>query len=122
MILDTITRKGYSADNLAFGMGGALLQRMDRDTQKFAMKCSAIVVDGEVRPVRKNPITDPGKNSKSGVLITTCVDGVWGYSTIGSLDEPLEVDAVMRPVYWCGKWGWTSKHESLQEIRSRLGW
>ena len=46
-ILQRITGDGYAADNVAFGMGGALLQRLDRDTQKFALKCSAARVDGE---------------------------------------------------------------------------
>jgi len=59
---------GWSADNIAFGMGGALLQQLNRDTQKFAFKCSAAKVDGRWRPVFKDPITDPGKNSKHGRL------------------------------------------------------
>jgi nicotinamide phosphoribosyltransferase len=59
---------GWSADNIAFGMGGALLQQLNRDTQKFAFKCSAAEVGGEWRPVFKDPITDPGKNSKHGRL------------------------------------------------------
>jgi nicotinic acid phosphoribosyltransferase len=64
---------GFSADNIAFGMGGALLQKVDRDTQKFAMKCSAIMVSeggesSEWVDVFKDPITDKGKRSKSGLL------------------------------------------------------
>jgi len=59
---------GWSADNIAFGMGGALLQQLNRDTQKFAFKSSAAEVDGQWRPVFKDPITDPGKNSKKGRL------------------------------------------------------
>jgi len=59
---------GWSADNIAFGMGGALLQQLNRDTQKFAFKCSAAEVNGQWRPVFKDPITDPGKNSKKGRL------------------------------------------------------
>ena len=46
-ILERITSAGYATDNLAFGMGGALLQRLDRDTQKFALKCSAARVGGQ---------------------------------------------------------------------------
>lgn len=57
---------GYSADNFAFGMGGGLLQKLDRDTQKFAMKCSAALVNGEWIEVFKDPITDQGKSSKKG--------------------------------------------------------
>jgi len=57
---------GWSADNLAFGMGGGLLQQCDRDTLKFAMKASSARVNGEWRDVFKDPVTDPGKASKKG--------------------------------------------------------
>lgn len=67
-ILERITAAGYAADNVAFGMGGALLQKVDRDTQKFALKCSAVRVDGQWIDVYKDPITDKGKQSKRGRL------------------------------------------------------
>ena len=57
---------GYSADNIAFGMGGALLQHMNRDTQEFAMKASAVMVNGEWRDVSKNPVGQASKKSKGG--------------------------------------------------------
>ncbi|KJH52489.1 hypothetical protein DICVIV_01335 [Dictyocaulus viviparus] len=59
---------GWSTDNVVFGAGGALLQRIDRDTQKCAFKCSHVVVNGEQRDVYKNPATDEGKRSKKGYL------------------------------------------------------
>jgi len=65
-ILKSLAAKGWSADNIAFGMGGALLQGVNRDTLKFAMKCSAVEVDGEWIHVYKDPVTDPGKRSKHG--------------------------------------------------------
>ena len=46
---------GFSTENLAWGMGGALLQKVDRDTQKFAFKCSAIRINGEWHGVQKAP-------------------------------------------------------------------
>lgn len=67
-ILQRMMDAGWSTDNLAFGMGGALLQRLNRDTLKFAFKCSAIRVGGKWRDVYKEPVTDPGKNSKRGRL------------------------------------------------------
>ena len=67
-ILERLTKAGYSAENLAFGMGGALLQGINRDTQKFALKCSAAKIDGRWIDVFKAPITDPGKQSKRGRL------------------------------------------------------
>ena len=62
----TVDLHGWSADNIAFGMGGGLLQQCDRDTLKFAMKCSAIRVNGEWRDVFKDPVTDSGKTSLKG--------------------------------------------------------
>lgn len=54
-ILAELKRLGYSGTNIAFGMGGGLLQKMDRDTCKFAMKCCAVKVDGVWHDVYKNP-------------------------------------------------------------------
>ena len=69
-ILACLDIAGYSADNVSFGSGGALLQQVNRDTLKFAMKCSSIKVrvDGELveRDVFKDPVTDHGKRSKRG--------------------------------------------------------
>lgn len=77
-ILFVMELAGFSADNVAFGQGGALLQMVNRDTMRFAMKCSAIGVrvpntQGdfikdyvEWRDVYKDPITDSGKTSKKG--------------------------------------------------------
>ena len=67
-IYSAMAAAGWAADNVGFGSGGALLQQMNRDTLKFAMKCSAVVVNGEEREVFKDPITDPGKKSKRGKL------------------------------------------------------
>ena len=67
-ILESLKQNGFSADNIAFGMGGALLGAPQRDDQKYALKCSAINICGEWQDVYKDPITDPGKKSKKGVL------------------------------------------------------
>ena len=69
LILDAMAEKGWAADNLAFGSGGALLQKINRDTQKCAFKCSEITKsDGSSTQVFKDPITDKGKQSKKGKL------------------------------------------------------
>ena len=68
-ILATMMEGGWSADNIAFGMGGALLQKLNRDTQRFAFKCSNAIVGGVPRDVFKDPATDPGKRSKLGRLV-----------------------------------------------------
>ena len=50
-VLAGVDKAGWSTENLVFGSGGALLQKVDRDTQKCAFKCSFAVVDG--KPVIK---------------------------------------------------------------------
>jgi len=74
-VLDAMKSSGFSADNIAFGMGGALLQKLDRDTQKFAFKCSAIRKEGKWYDVYKAPATDMLKASKRGRLKLIEVDG-----------------------------------------------
>lgn len=60
----------YSADNIVFGMGGALLQHCDRDWLKFAMKASALCKNGEWVDLYKDPDTDSVKRSKKGRVVT----------------------------------------------------
>ena len=71
-ILALLKFKGYAADNIAFGMGGQLLQIINRDTYGFAMKCSAIKINGEWQDVFKEA---PGKNSKKGRLTLVKING-----------------------------------------------
>jgi len=68
-MISQLTRKGWSMDNWSFGMGGALLQQLNRDTLRFALKCSAIDVNGQWHDVYKQPITDPGKDSRAGRFV-----------------------------------------------------
>ena len=51
-----------------FLAAGSLLQKVHRDTQKCAYKCSYAVVDDKGVNVFKEPITDIGKKSKKGRL------------------------------------------------------
>lgn len=76
-ILAHLKANGWSADNIAFGMGGALLQKVHRDTQKFAFKCSCATINGEDRDVFKDPITDHGKLSKKGRLKLVKDNGIY---------------------------------------------
>ncbi|MHA7818874.1 MAG: nicotinate phosphoribosyltransferase [Erythrobacter sp.] len=60
-------QEGFAIDNIAFGMGGGLLQLVNRDTLRFAMKANAMKdASGEWCDVSKKPATDPAKGSKAG--------------------------------------------------------
>jgi nicotinamide phosphoribosyltransferase len=102
-ILGALMAMGWSADNIAFGMGGALLQQIDRDTQRFAMKCSSVQVNGEWIDVQKDPVTDSGKKSKAGrVNLYTNTGGEFA-------------SGVTAPTGWTDKGigGWTN---ALEEV------
>merc|ERR1712151_1466477 len=95
VVLQAMKDNNWGADNLAFGSGGALLQKMHRDTQKCAFKCSYALIKGKDVDVVKDPITDPGKKSKKGKLTLELKDGQWTTVTEGkgnpSLDKLVEV-------------------------------
>ncbi len=111
-ILDCITSLGYSATNIAFGMGGGLLQQVNRDTVSFAMKCSSILVQGEERDVYKSPIDSHGKASKKGRL--DLVRTAEGYRTV-----KLPSDAGDSSLVEVFRDGEILKEYSLGEIRER---
>mmetsp|Transcript_21898 Transcript_21898/g.38752 ORF Transcript_21898/g.38752 Transcript_21898/m.38752 type:complete len:547 (+) Transcript_21898:125-1765(+) len=67
-ILSRLAEAGFAADNMVFGSGGALLQKVNRDTFKCAFKCAEITINGKASDVFKDPITDKGKASKKGRL------------------------------------------------------
>src|SRR5574337_417770 len=118
-ILDNLMDHGFSASNIAFGMGGALLQQHNRDTLKFAMKCSHIyrMVNGERVSVDvfKDPVTDHGKVSKAGRLDLICdMAGNWSTVTLGDKDHHLLT--VMQKVYENGE---VLVEESFDRIRAR---
>lgn len=65
ILLDRLTERGWSAENLAIGMGAGLLQKVNRDSLRFAMKANAREdADGSWHGVNKQPKTDPEKASK----------------------------------------------------------
>jgi nicotinamide phosphoribosyltransferase len=112
-ILQRVEQLGFSATNLAFGMGGALLQQLNRDTQKFAIKCSEVIVDGEAIAIYKDPITDPGKRSKRGRLVLLKTER--GYETVAETPENASLNQ-LEVVYEKGK---LLKEYTLDEVRHR---
>lgn len=111
-ILEAVMNAGWSADNLAFGSGGGLLQQCNRDTQRFAFKCSFVEVNGTGRNVYKQPQTDPTKNSKQGRLMLT--HGTKGLITVPA--NSAGYSDIMRTVYHNGV---LFIDDNLEDIRKR---
>lgn len=89
-IIDTLQLNAYSIENIAcFGMGGGLLQKHNRDTHKFAFKCSAQLRGGKWYDIFKDPIGS-SKRSKAGrlALIKATKDDKFIFLTVGQ-DHPV---------------------------------
>ena len=66
-----------AVQSVAFGMGGGLLQRVNRDTMSFATKLSHIVYDdGTPADIMKLPKSDMSKYSLPGIMAVKRVEGV----------------------------------------------
>lgn len=100
-ILKACLKKKYSATNLVFGMGGQLLQKLDRDTQKFAYKVSLAEVDKTLVSVQKQPSGAKGKQSKSGYL--DLIRTKQGYKTVVNKTHAPRKDSALRLVFENGK-------------------
>ncbi|MDD5393513.1 MAG: nicotinate phosphoribosyltransferase [Thiothrix sp.] len=113
VILQRIQQAGFSTENVAFGMGGGLLQKVNRDTLSFAMKASAIQINGAWRDVYKQPITDSGKNSKRGRLAV--IKDAGGIKTIREDALSWETNC-LRPVFRNGE---LLVDDSFETVRAR---
>nr|7Q8T_A Chain A, Nicotinamide phosphoribosyltransferase [Mus musculus]7Q8T_B Chain B, Nicotinamide phosphoribosyltransferase [Mus musculus] len=67
-IVEGMKQKKWSIENVSFGSGGALLQKLTRDLLNCSFKCSYVVTNGLGVNVFKDPVADPNKRSKKGRL------------------------------------------------------
>lgn len=112
-IIDAVLDAGFSLDNISFGMGGGLLQQVNRDTLGWAMKTSSARVDGYWRDVYKDPITSVSKRSKRGRLALVRHQG--SYMTVRE-DELAEQNNLLQDVFLNGE---LLVDDSLVAIRER---
>ncbi|WP_226643688.1 nicotinate phosphoribosyltransferase [Microbulbifer variabilis] len=113
-ILQTMKKHKQSAENVTFGMGGELLQKVDRDLMSFAMKASAIRINGIWRDIYKDPRTGPEKRSKRGRL--ALIQGENGKFRTIRIEELGQHKNLLRPVFCNGK---LLLETTFTEIRNR---
>lgn len=112
-IYDVLHRDGYSADNVAFGSGGGLLQKWNRDTNKFKFMVSSIVTNGIRHDVWKEPVTDPGKHSYRGELALVNLPGE-GFKTVPLAEA--EGQDLLRDVFLNGD---VLNQQTFDDVRRR---
>lgn len=120
VIVELLKRKGWSINNIAFGSGGGLLQKLNRDTQKCAFKCSYAVVGGKEIDVQKRPIHAPGKKSKrgrlkvvkkNGTIVTLTADPDDDGETAKTTDRPDILVTVFENGHSRNRWTWAEVKE-----------
>lgn len=124
-ILDALEIVHLSADNVAFGCGGGLLQKHNRDTCKFAFKCSHIAGGDSLinslttweRDVYKSPITDLSKQSKRGRQML--VKDTEGFHTYNMAKLPKSVKGSDMLLYTEFLNGTVIGNQTLANIRAR---
>lgn len=122
-IYDMMKENNISAENLAFGMGGKLLQGVNRDTCQFAFKMSYMELGTKHVNIYKSPteidadgnIIRSFKQSKSGRMKLIKTDS--GYKTITSKDEGFDdAEDELVEVFRDGE---IIKEWNFKEIRNR---
>jgi len=123
MTLDSIRRltarlieEGFAIDNIAFGMGGGLLQHANRDTLGFAMKANAMQDDhGIWHDIAKRPVTDMAKASKAGRQAAVMREGRLVAARRDAIDP---ADDLLTPVWRNGEL--LVRHD-FEQVRRRAG-
>ena len=120
---ERLEKKGFSSENVVFGIGSYSLGYYTRDTFNIAIKATDVVINGEEKMIFKNPKTDKDKIKKSqkGRVVVlqnpetgeiTYIDGL----TIEQQESYKDID-LLEDVFINGK---LLRDESLSEIRERV--
>ena len=119
-ILDVMKARGLAIGNITFGMGGGLLQKVNRDTFSYAMKANAVQIGKDWHQVYKDPVTSQGtKTSKRGRLALTWSDQQ-GYVTHENCDGAVDGD-LLETVFEDGE---IKRWQSFDEVKAqaRTSW
>ncbi|USN16206.1 nicotinamide phosphoribosyltransferase [Brevundimonas phage vB_BpoS-Papperlapapp] len=108
---------GLAPDSVITAAGGGLMTAdLDRDTMKWAMKASEMVIDGERVDIFKDPITDPGKQSKRGrFALVRNEDGE--FATINRINDAEDRADLLEPRFLKGD---VINATTLAQVRERV--
>lgn len=116
LMLKAVEDEGFATCNVAYGIGGAMIQECNRDTFKYAIKCSAIMnKEGKWMDVYKDP-KNSFKKSKRGLTGLYLEDGkmVTKSTDYDTMNSDLNL---LKPVFENGK---ILKMFTLDEIRATI--
>lgn len=92
------------------------MQFRSRDSLGFAIKCTAVKINDQLKPIFKKPKTDDGtKNSLKGLI--TVLNKNNTYVAVDEVSEEQEQSGELQTVFKDGK---LIKEFTLQEIRNNI--
>lgn len=121
-ILEGLRARGFASTNVVLGIGSYTYQYVTRDTHGIAMKCTYVEVNGEPRPIFKDPKTDKsGKKSAKGALsVYGSSSGGYSMKEHGSLSAcHSDADNAMRRVWVDGEFVLRQSFEDVRETLRR---
>ncbi len=115
-ILSRLESKGFASSNIVFGIGSYTYQYNTRDSFGFAMKATAGSVNGELREIFKDPVTDSGvKKSAKGLLRVELEEGNYVLYDQQTLEQ--EEGGELQVVFIDGE---AINLQSFSEVRSKV--
>ena len=114
-ICKRLEAKGFASSNVVFGIGSYTFQGTTRDTFGMAIKATAIICDGKLVEVYKDPVGDAGKKSAKGLLKVDLVDGE--YKLFDQVSEQEEKEGCLRTIFKDGEF---FNKERFTTIKARL--
>ncbi len=113
-ICQAAIKAGWDVGSLVFGMGGALHQKVNRDTQRCAFKSSYQVAGGKGKMIFKNPLDTSKKSKKGKLALIRNEDG--SYDTIEEVEGNVPGDLLV-PIF---KNGELLKFYTFAEVKANL--
>lgn len=121
-ICKRLADKGFASTNVVFGIGSYTYRYVTRDTFGFAMKATAVTINGKERAIFKDPITDSGeKKSARGRMVVMRKDGK--LKLLDNLDlgeqRALSEHDQLRPVWIDGQFVHRTTFDTIRERVAR---
>ena len=118
-IFKQLELKGFSSENIVFGVGSYSLGFHTRDTFAFALKATYTIINGEERFIFKDPKTDDGtKTSQRGkVAVLKNDNGIYFKDGLTQKQYDSITDNLLEVVF---EDGILKRDETLKEIRGRV--
>lgn len=118
-ILERLMSKGFASCNIVFGVGSFTYQYSTRDSLGFAMKATAMTLDGVVRPLQKDPKTGDGLKKSAKGRLGVHITEFGEYETLDNIPEdmyPIDGDALELTFLN----GVMVRHQTLTDIRKNI--